>query len=149
MPDRTAIGDEDLAVFGDYLCEQTGRCTCEALDTGAQVVHRDDCGYEPVYTVSNVTWALGVRRRPAQLSPERCTSCEHAWSFHQAEGCQFSVVTGRADKGVGCPCSVGFVPVPDDEVQGPVVRTADRPARIRSREEREKLKSSREETTDA
>lgn len=65
MPDRTAIGDEDLAVFGDHLCEQTGRCTCEALDTGAQVVHRDDCGYEPVYTVSNVTWALGVSRRAA------------------------------------------------------------------------------------
>lgn len=39
-------------------------------------------------------------------APKRCWSCEHTRSFHQPDGCWFTVVRGRPDSVVSCPCEV-------------------------------------------
>jgi hypothetical protein len=54
-----AVGDEELAVIGEYLCEQSGSCTC---DPGPLGEHRQGCGFVPVYSAEKVREVLARRR---------------------------------------------------------------------------------------
>lgn len=39
------------------------------------------------------------------IRAKRCASCDHLASFHQPEGCWYSVTVGTLDQNLVCPCA--------------------------------------------